>query len=330
MNGWQSAFVFLLFGFTKIGFSQCVLEGDETLSDLKGAFCSVNNLHLFGLGAESDGLVREGALAFDTNTSVYVFPKVSAHWKGYAKTYGKKYRGDELQTDLVRKTDQGFVHFGHNQSDAVRVSLGRLPLPFGLHHEILRYQLPQRNELFWDRSVNGAVVTWRVRTDLNLDLAGTNKNSSELADREFSSFAMRATQHLDLLSGAKLVASYKNTGGKSAGKMGLAALVFNNDDISSLEWIRIADNWKTSTHQQLFRFVYQVRENDKSYTFEYEDIRRDSYRTVFSVGKRLPFDVLLGGALQYERYRFKRQSNWVAILNLTYVVTLQTNFLKWD
>lgn len=312
-----------------LAYGRCVLKEDEDLSDLKGAFCSVNNLHLFALGAETNDFQSQSAGVVETDTSFFFYPKVSVHWKGYAKGYYNTYKESDPNSDLVRVTDQAFLHFGHSLVDPIQLSVGRLPLPFGLHHEVLRYQLPHRNEIFWDRSVNGAIISWRFRKDLIIDVAGTNKNPDELADKEFSAFTIRATKHLDLLSGAKLIGSYQNTGGKSAGKMGLATLVVNNDDVSSLEWERIADNWKTQTYQQLFRFVYQARDEDKQYTFEYEDIRRDSYRTGLSLGKQMSENLVFGTALQYERLRFTKQSNWVFLLNLTYNITVQTNLFKW-
>lgn len=311
-------------------FGKCALKDDEELSDLKGAFCSVNNLHVFALGAETKDLQTETAGVVESNTSFFLWPKVSLHWKGYAKGYYDTFKESDAKTELVRVTDQGFLHFGHSLIDPIQLSIGRLPLPFGLHHEILRYQLPHRNESFWDRSVNGAIVSWRFRKDLVIDVGGTNKNEEDLADREFSAFTIRATQHIDLLTGAKLIGSYQNTGGQSAGKMGLATIVFNNDDVSSLEWMRIAENWKTLNYQQLFRFVYQARDKDKLYTFEYEDLRRDSYRTGLSLAYQSTEDLIFGTALQYERLRATGDSNWAYLLNLSYNLTLQSNLYRWN
>ncbi len=318
-----------LFLWTNLAFGQCVLSDEESVSDMGGAVCSVNNLHLFAFGSESDDRQSESSLTFDTDTSIYALPWMSVHWKGYAKGYIDTYKNRDAESDVVRTTDQAYFHLGHALNDPLQLSVGRVPLPFGLHHEVLRYQLPHSNEQFWDRSVNGAVFTWRARAGLLLDVGGTNKNPDELADREFSSYTLRATQHLDLLSGSKLIASYQNTGGKSAGKMGLATLVFYNDDVSSLEWIRVADNYKTQTYEQLFRFVYRVTDKEKHWTFEYEDLRRDSYRMGLSFAKEAAKNLVFGTAVQYERMRREKSSNWVLLFNLTYNLTLQTNVLKW-
>ncbi|MBC7531337.1 MAG: hypothetical protein H7318_07145 [Oligoflexus sp.] len=313
---------------TDLAYGRCVLGEDETLKDLKGAFCSVNNLHVFGFGSESDTTTALVATVVDTDTSYFILPKVSAHFKAYAKARYEKRKSAKSDGDVGRSTDQGFIHFGHKLEDPLQLSIGRLPLAFGLHHEILRYELPQRTEAFWDRSVNGAVITWRVKSDLTLDVGGTNKNADKLADKEFSAFTIRATQHLDLLSGTKLIGSYQNHGGSTVGKMGLATIVFHNDDLTSLEWVRIAENWRTQTYQQLFRFVYQNRDHDNLWTFEYDDLRRDSWRMVLSLGKNVNPDLVAGGALQYERQRFDKRSNWVGLLNLNYALTYQSNLLR--
>jgi hypothetical protein len=313
-----------------LAFGQCTLKANEDISNMGGAFCSVNNLHIFTLGSESKDLQSESSVTLDTDTSIYALPWASIHWKGYAKAYVDTYKNRDADTDVVRVTDQAFLHLGHALSDPLQLSFGRLPLPFGLHHETLRYQLPHRNESFWDRSVNGAVFTWRARAGLMLDIGGTNKNESDLADREFSAYTIRAIQHLDLLNGSKLIGSYQNKGGKSAGKMGLATLVFYNEDISSLEWVRIADDYRIQTYQQLFRFVYQITDNDKHWTFEYEDLRRDSYRLALSFTKEVAQSLTFGSAAQYERMRVERTSNWVLLVNLTYNLTLQTSVLRWS
>ncbi|MBC7659721.1 MAG: hypothetical protein H7249_08425 [Chitinophagaceae bacterium] len=309
-------------------FSICLLQETETIADLKGAFCSVNNVHVFGYGEASKTQDGKGATVIDTDTSVFVLPKLSFHFKAYVEAFVNKPHGQDVEKGVDRTTDQGYVHLGHSLEDPIQLSVGRLPLPFGLRQENLRWELPQRTDAFWDRSVNGAVVTWRARNDLTIDVGGTNKNSNTLADKEFSSFTVRATEHLDLLSGTKLIGSYQNQGGSTVGKMGLATIVFNNDDMSSLEWVRVAEDWKTTTYQQLFRFVYQNRDNDKLWNFEYEDLRHDTWRLAISVGKNVTPDWILGGALQYERQRFDKGSNWVGLFNVTYAVTAQTNLLR--
>ncbi|RYZ57933.1 MAG: hypothetical protein EOP07_08485 [Proteobacteria bacterium] len=326
---WSRSLVILLAVYaTDAAYGRCVLNEDESLQDLKGAFCSVNNLHLFAYGAETQDTSGLAGTALATDTSYFLWPKVSLHFKAYAKGTYRAAKVGESGGDFSPSTDQAFIHFGHKLEDPIQLSVGRLPLPFGLRHEILRYELPQRTEVFWDRSVNGAVLSWRAKSDFTLDIGGTNKNEDDLADKEFSAFTIRATQHMDLLSGTKLIGSYQNHGGSTVGKMGLATIVFYNDDLTSIEWVRIAENWKTQTYQQLFRFVYQNRDEDKLWTFEYDDIRRDSWRMVLSVGKNLTPDLVAGGAIQYERQRFDRRSNWVALLNLNYALTVQSNLLS--
>ncbi len=320
-----AAFLF----WTETGNSRCVLEEGQDLADVRGTLCSVNGLHTFGLATEPESDRFGLGLALDTDTSYFFHHRLSVHWKGYAKSSYKTFKKADPETNSIRVTDQAFIHIGHSLSDPIQIAIGRLPLPFGLHHEHLRYQLPNRNEMFWDRSVNGAVLTWRFRNDLLIDVGGTNKNSDDLADKEFSAFTLRATQHLDLLSGSKLIASYQNTGGRTVGKMGLAALVHHNEDLSSLEWARIADNWKTQTYAQLFRFVYQARDEEKLWTFEYDDIRRDSYRVALSFGRESMKNLFFGSSFQYERLRADNQSKWGFLVNLTYNATLQTNTRSW-
>ena len=312
----------------ELALGRCVLSEEETLADLKDAFCSVNNLRLYGNLAESEGNVGVAGSVIDTDTSYFLWPKVSVHFKGYVKGFYAKPNEGEPESRFDHSTDQGFLHFGHKLVDRFQLSVGRLPLPFGLHHEMYRFELPQRTEEFWDRSINGAVIRWRPRSDFTLDLGGTNKNPDKLADKDFSAFALRATQHLDLLSGTKLIGSYQNHGGSTVGKMGLASIVFYNDDLTSLEWIRIAENWRTQSYQQLFRFVYQNRSGDNLWTFEYDDLRRDSWRTVLSMGHNFTSDLVCGGALQYERDRRFRRSNWVGLINLNYALTIQTHVLR--
>lgn len=305
----------------------CRLRNDVNVEDMSWAFCSQNSLTLFGGGfsgreerADTLGVVAEGYFG------AYAHPRLSLHGKGYFKEvriYDRLI--DREGSSNTKITEQLYLQIGHPLLDHLNGAVGRLPTPFGLNHEFMRYELPTRAGIFWDRTVHGLRLSMKIRSDLRLEAGGAWASREEIASKEAEALTFRLTQYLDLLSGAKLIASYQNHGRREFGKLGVAALVFYTDNVTSLEWVRLADRLSDISFQQVFRFFHeQTGDDGKSWSLGFEEIRRDSYRIYGGYAWPIFAQAKLGTAVQYQQLRAgRKEDQWWAILSLSQAIDFQ-------
>lgn len=308
-------------------FGACRLRSGVEIQDMSWAFCSENSLTLFASGytgkdERSDflGGVAEGYFG------AYMQPRISLHGKGYFKQvqiYDQK--ADRSGSSDSKVTEQLFLQLGHPLLDKIYGAAGRLPTPFGLNHEYLRHELPTRANVFWDRTVNGLRMSLKLRNDLRLDVGGAWAKRTEIASDEAEALTFRLTENLDLLGGAKLIASYQNHGKREFGKIGLAALVFYSGNTTSLEWVRLADSFSDRSFQQVFRFVHeQINPEATSWSMGFEEIRKDSYRLYGGLSWKFLTQTYFGTAVQYQQLRQDhRQDQWWAVLTVTQNIDFQ-------
>lgn len=281
----------------------CRLDRIEWIKSSDWGSCAQGDLGLYGIGISDGSSKRTGGVGWaEGYASAFFRPWLSVHGKAYALVNHQV--RDEDQTAWQRTTEQAFLQLGHPLIGFAHAAVGRLPLPFGINDEAYRHALDSRASKFWDRSLTGLRLSLRIREDVRAEAGGNWSDASNLGR---DSISFRLTKFVDLLSGTKLIASYQGRADYSTHKMGLGTLVYNEENVTSLEWVRISAREEVGSFEQVFRFIHRQVARPWAWDLSYEDIRKDSYRLSLGIQKHieaLPIDSLtVGASFHYERLR---------------------------
>ncbi len=266
-----------------------------------GTICIEGSLGGYGLGVsntEGRSLISQSlAKAY---LALYGSSLVSLHGKFYAKDSGDGSAWD-------RTSEQAFVQLGHPLDHRLYGALGLVPMPFGVNHDLYGYHIRSRGTDFWGSAMSGFRLSLRVRDDLRFEAGGGSKERQVIEAKNIEriqsqTLAVRLTKLTDLLSGTKLVASYQANSALNTRKLGLATLVYNELNLSSLEWARITEDTNHS-FLQLFRFSHEQILDPWRWNLVYEDIKDDSYRLSLGGTRQFLETWSLNFSLHYQRLR---------------------------
>lgn len=309
----------LFFLFPNVGFSTCRLPDSTGNLIPQGTVC-FEGRWLNDVIGTSDVLGRRVAgqtqgLAY---AGYYLYNWLSFHGKAYLK-YSQLLSG-KPDRDWQKTSEQFFLQLGHPLDQKIYGSAGWLPLPFGVNRDLYRYQLRSRGDAFWGGPVKGLRVSLKIRDDLRLELGGGAGSEEQLSKLPSQMLAARLTKLTDLLSGTKFIASYQADSLSNTRRSGLASLIYNNNNFTSLEWVRITDDLGDN-FSQLFRFVHEQDVEPWSWSLIYEDIRNDSYRLSLGMARQILEVWSLGSSLHYEKLRTDSDRNQgYLLLSMTYGV----------
>lgn len=250
---------------------------------------------------------------------VYASDWLSLHSKSYMKYAYQSHSARE--TSQQRTTEQFFLQLGQPLDQRVHAALGLLPMPFGVNRDLYRSYLRSRGHKFWSPSLTGLRLSLRVRDDLRLELGGGSQSPDDVREAGSKTLAVRLTKLTDLLSGTKLTASYQADSFANTRRLGLASLIYNNNNFTSLEWVRINED-NSDKFAQLFRFAHEQKLDPWAWNFLYEDIRDDSYRVSLGFARRFLEDWSLSSSFHYEKLRGEDdQHQGYLLLNLAYGIS---------
>ncbi len=288
--------------------ASCRLSRLEWMEQNSWGSCLQADISLFSKNYSGENGKHASGLAWsEVYGSVFARPWLSLHLKafgGRTDTNGTN-QGDDATWN--RTTEQFFLQMGHPLQSQVYGAVGRVPLPFGINDVLGRHSLDSRAEGFWDRSATGTRISFLIREDLRGEFGAAWTDEEDVFNSRAEVLSGRLTKLTDLLNGTKLVASYQALTDNSLRKYGLGTIVYHDENRTSLEWVRLTYRDKLDDFQQVFRLVHRQVAHPVSWDFQYEDIRRDSYRLSLQVNRELPLvdwsPCTLTGGVHYERLR---------------------------
>ncbi len=239
---------------------------------------------------------------------------VSFHAKG-AYTRQAGINNDEVRE--YKRAEQLFLQLGHPVVDPFYASAGRLDAPFGLNHDVFRLNLPSRARRLWLTSVNGGRIGIGSREGYRLEVGTSNLVQPDpVTGEERNVISGRIIRTIDLLEGARLIASYASSSDYGQRRMGFATLVHHEENRTSLEWIRVTEGALPDYFDQVFRFVHEQQTRNWSWVVGIEEIRKDSYR--LSWGARRPWVYQLVGnmSVHYQKEREEPRHHWIVMVGL--------------
>ncbi len=239
---------------------------------------------------------------------------VSFHAKGaYTRQAGVNH--DDVRE--YKRAEQLFLQLGHPVVDPFYASAGRLDAPFGLNHDVFRLNLPSRARRLWLTSVNGGRIGIGSREGYRLEVGTSNLVQPDpVTGEERNVISGRIIRTIDLLEGARLIASYASSSDYGQRRIGFATLVHHEENRTSFEWIRVTEGALPDYFDQVFRFVHEQQTRNWSWVIGIEEIRKDSYR--LSWGARRPWVYQLVGnmSIHYQKEREEPRHHWVVMVGL--------------
>ncbi len=241
------------------------------------------------------------------------------HWLSLHVRGGFRQLADPDSDEFAKysRTEQGYVQLGHPISDPIYLSMGRIDAPFGLNHDMYRLSLPSRGRALWISSVNGGRLGFGWRDELRLELGTSNLNQDDpVTGKQRKVLSSRLIRAIDLLNGAKLMASYAASSDYRQRRMGMATLVHNYENRTSLEWVRQTDSETPDVFQQIFRFVHEQQEGNWAWNLAMEEFRRNSYRLSFGLTRPWPRMLFSTLSVHYQKENLEPRDHWVVMAGL--------------
>jgi hypothetical protein len=239
---------------------------------------------------------------------------ISLHAKG---GYTRQSGIDRKEVREYKRAEHAFVQLGHPVVDPFYASAGRLDAPFGLNHDVFRLNLPSRARRLWLNSVNGGRIGIGSREGYRLEVGTSNLVQPDpITGEERNMISGRIIRTIDLLEGARLIASYASSSDYGQRRVGFATLVHHDESRTSFEWIRVTEASLPDYYDQVFRFVHEQQNKNWSWVLGIEELRKDSYR--LSWGARRPWIHKLVGSMSvhYQREREEARHRWVLMVGL--------------
>jgi hypothetical protein len=238
----------------------------------------------------------------------------SLHMRGaYTRQMGINYNDPRE----YQRAEQLFIQMGHPVVDPFYASVGRLDAPFGLNHDGFRLSLPSRARRLWLSSVNGGRFGMGSRDGFRLEVGTSNLAQPNLiTGEERSIMSGRIIRTIDLLEGARIMASYASSSDYAQRRMGLATLVHHDENRTSLEWIRVTEASIPNYFDQLFRLVHEQQLKNWSWILAMEELRRDSYRLSYGLKRPWVYNLIGTASVHYLREATEPRHHWTVMVGL--------------
>jgi len=238
----------------------------------------------------------------------------SLHMRGaYTRQAGTDYR----EAREYQRAEQLFLQMGHPVVDPFYASVGRLDAPFGLNHDAFRLSLPSRAHRLWLSSVNGGRIGMGSRDGFRLEVGTSNlAQPNPITGEERSVMSGRIIRTIDLLEGARIMASYASSSDYAQRRMGLATLVHHDENRTSLEWIRVTEATIPDYFDQLFRLVHEQQLKDWSWVVAMEELRKDSYRLSYGVKRPWVYNLIGTASVHYQKEATEPRHHWIVMVGL--------------
>lgn len=277
-------------------YSACLTTDWQALA-LKDSYANKNESY-FGVLGEAYGSISFGHV-------------LSLHLKGVIK--------DMPQLDFdhsisMRQTEYAFLQLGNPIVDSIYAASGIIDAPFGLDHRVHRFSLPGRTDKLWPHSVRGSRGSIRWRDDLLLEFGAHQNQRSDLESQQQQIISGRLVQNIDLLHGTRLIGSYLSSADYMEREVGLATLVHNEGNRTSLEWVRKTSAASDQSFEQVFRFVHEQQEDTWLWNLTMEELSQDSY--IIKYGAQKAWTESFSGlvCLQYQRERIEPSHKHLTLL----------------
>ncbi|HYX39232.1 MAG TPA: hypothetical protein VE954_39525 [Oligoflexus sp.] len=297
------------------GLLPCQLKADKRLIYNPYTACVSGHVEVSerALG-DNDQTRADTAVLAQMYGSVGLGHWVSLHARGaYTRQAGTEY----VESRDYKRTEQLFLQMGHPVVDPFYASVGRLDAPFGLNHDVFRLSLPSRARRLWLTSVNGGRIGVGSREGYRLEVGTSNLvQPNPLTGEERSVLSGRIVRTIDLLEGARIMASYASSSDYTQRRMGLATLVHHDENRTSLEWIRVTEATLPDYFDQVFRLVHEQQLKRWSWVLAMEELRKDSYRLSYGVKRPWIYNLIGTMSVHYQRERAEPKHHWVAMVGM--------------
>jgi hypothetical protein len=238
----------------------------------------------------------------------------SLHAKGaYTRQAGVNYK----EQREYKRAEHAYIQLGHPVVDPFYASAGRLDAPFGLNHDIFRLNLPSRARRLWLTSVNGGRIGVGSREGYRLEVGTSNLVQPDpVTGEERNVISGRIVRTIDLLEGARVIASYASSSDYGQRRVGFATLVHHEENRTSFEWIRVTEATLPEYYDQVFRFVHEQQGKKWSWVLGIEEMRKDSYRLSWGMKRPWVYKLVGNMSVHYQKEREEPRHHWIVIVGL--------------
>ncbi|WP_141736474.1 hypothetical protein [Oligoflexus tunisiensis] len=297
------------------GLPPCQLKTDKWLIYNPYTACVSGYLELSERVLGDDNQIRADTAALAQVYSSFALGHwVSMHARG---AYTRQASVNDSTVREYKRAEHLFLQLGHPVVDRFYAAAGRLDAPFGLNHDVFRLNLPSRARRLWLTSVNGGRIGLGSREGFRLEVGTSNLGQPDpVTGKERNVISGRLIRTIDLLEGARIMASYAASSDYGQTRVGLATLVHHDEHRTSLEWLRVTEEALPDYFDQVFRFVHEQQLKDWAWVLGIEELRKDSYR--LSWGARRPWihDLVGTMSVHYQREREEPRHHWVVMVGL--------------
>jgi hypothetical protein len=297
------------------GLPPCQLKTDKWLIYNPYTACVSGYLELSERALGDDNQTRaDTAVLAQLYGSVALGHWISLHARGaYTRQAGINH--DEVGE--YKSAEHLFVQLGHPVVDRFYAAAGRLDAPFGLNHDVFRLNLPSRGRRLWLTGVNGGRIGLGSREGFRLEVGTSNLGQPDpVTGKERNVISGRLIRTIDLLEGARVMASYAGSSDYGQTRVGLATLVHHDENRTSLEWIRVTEEALPHAFDQVFRFVHEHQQKDLTWVLGIEELRKDSYRLSWGARRPWVYDLIASMSVHYQKEREEPQHHWVVMVGL--------------
>lgn len=297
------------------GLLPCQLTTDKWLIYNPYTACVSAYAEAFGRGmADKDGNQAEPGVLAQAYGSVGLGHWTSLHLRG---GFSGVNDAEDKEFKEYHRLEQFFLQLGHPIVDPFYASVGRIDAPFGLNHDDFRLSLPSRAQRLWLSSVNGGRIGLGTRDGFRLEVGTSNLDQEDpVTGEERTMISGRIVTAIDLLDGARIMASYASSSDYGQRRMGLATLVHNNDSRTSLEWIRLTEQIVPNDFQQIFRFVHEQQQKTWSWVLAIEEMRREGYRISYGVSRPWEYNLIGTLSAHYQKEPWEPRDHFILMMGI--------------
>jgi len=265
-------------------------------------------------------LAQEGATRTEGGYLGQLYGAVGlGHWFSMHARGAFKELADPNQLEILSyaRTQHAFLQLGHPVTDAFYASIGRIDGPFGLNHDLFDLSLPSRARSLWINSVTGGRIGVGRRDGLRLEAGTSNLDQVDPSSGdELKLLSSRLIKGIDLLNGTRLIASYATSSNYQQRRMGLATLVHNDRNRTSLEWVRQTDTSTVVDFKQVFRLVHEQQEESWAWVMAMEEQRRDSYRLSLGTNRNWRYSLIGSLSAHYQRQAMEPRDHFIIMAGI--------------